>query len=553
MLNRLLLTAILLIVSVLPQTPAMATTGCQFITSPSTPTAFCEDLSGGASPGGRAGDLSDARWSVSRMVGDLNANNLISFPPVPVEQCKSGVTQVISDNDILICDSASGHSGQFETAMKAQNYAMMSLRPRQAFDFTGRTGTISFNVDAITQGEGSWWPSVYITDQPSPGAINSSEVVGMLPTNGIGFDFNNNCSVTNASQTKVDTVYVYTNLTESLVPLTGTQCFTTSRGHLNHIEIQVSASHVAVWASDFSPDNVTFPNFRQVASANLSVPLTHGYVHFQEYERAPIKNETGYYTPGYANNYWSDLAFDGPVVGQETDYTAPDALTVNPSPVGDAGNATGAVNIGYGILDNPNSMYACCDSGGNRTTVASLQFSGVSVAGIQSALLTFSVTFTYTGTASPSTVKLHYSLNGGPAQTPSQPNYAGEQTCSDCPGPTGGNGVPYIVNVNPASLVNGTNTLFVSIDNGSNNYPPVLANVDLVTSGSGGTPTSTPTSTATATSTTVPTATPAPTMTAIPTDTPVPTVVTTATPTTTPIDCQVDVKLNGVELGWQAC
>src|SRR5260221_462078 len=43
-----------------------ATSGCQFLSSPITAPAFCDDLSGGSQPGGRAGDLDDSKWSVGR-------------------------------------------------------------------------------------------------------------------------------------------------------------------------------------------------------------------------------------------------------------------------------------------------------------------------------------------------------------------------------------------------------------------------------------------------------------------------------------------------------
>ncbi|MBV9557689.1 MAG: hypothetical protein JO254_11470, partial [Pseudolabrys sp.] len=93
------------------------TSSCQFLASSGATPAFCESLSGGASPGGRAGDLDDSKWSVGRFVqGGINATNNIAFPPTPAGPCKSGVTTVQPDNDIIVCDSASGHLGQFLTA-----------------------------------------------------------------------------------------------------------------------------------------------------------------------------------------------------------------------------------------------------------------------------------------------------------------------------------------------------------------------------------------------------------------------------------------------------
>src|SRR5262249_35069785 len=195
----------------------------------------------------------------------------------------------------------------------------------------------TFNVDAITEGEGSWWPAVYVTDEPTSGAINSSSVMGLLPNSGIGFNFNDQCGVTNATLTRINSVYIFNNAVESSVALTGTSCIPTKRGFLNHIEIRLSQTSVQVWASDFSPDGVTFPNFRMVgSSASINLPFTRGYVHFEQKQRAPIKNEPGFYNLGYANNYWSNLGFDGPVVNVETASQVPDALTVDPNSANDS-------------------------------------------------------------------------------------------------------------------------------------------------------------------------------------------------------------------------
>lgn len=461
---------------------------CQFFSVTAT-TAFCESVLY-ASPGGRAGDLDDSRWSVSRTLTDgLETTNLIAFPPVPTSACQAGVTGTLADNDIMVCDAASGHSGQFLVAMIAQNYAMISMRPRQMFDFTGRTGTITFNVDAITQGEGSWWPAVYVTDEPISAAINAESVQGFLPTNGIGVNFNDNCAVTDASLTSVQNIYTFANAVETITPTTSPVCFSTLRGSLNHIEIRLSTTSVEVWASDYSTDGgVTFPNFRKVASATLpsALPFSTGYVHFNEKERAPIKNEPGFYTPGYANNYWSNLGFDGPtLVPHEVSYQVPDSGLIDPNSSTDTDfvGLPGAVNIGYAILNTPDSMYACCDGMGSPVTVATFSIPGVVKAGIKSAKLTFTVTYTYIFSFDPTTVALKYSINGGSLLDPSvQPNYAAQHLCTGCPGnPNGGGGVPYSFPIDVSSLVDGTNTLRFTVANSNNGFPPVVANIDLLT------------------------------------------------------------------------
>ena len=418
------------------------------------------------------------------MQSGLSATNLIAFPQAPVEPCKSGVSNVNPDNDIIVCDSTSGHLGQFETAMVAQNYAMLALRPRQAFDFAGRTGAITFNVDAITEGEGSWLPALYVTDEPTSGAINSSSVMGLLPNNGIGLNFNDQCGVTDASKTKVDNVFVYNNTVETSVPLNNTTCIATKRGFLNHIEVLLSQTSVQVWASDYSPDGVTFPNFRMIGSASISLPFTRGYVHFEQKQRAPVKNEPGTYTQGYANNYWSNLGFDGPIITPEVASEVADSLTVDPNSANNTdAHIAGALNIGYGLLNNPYSMFSCCNSSGQTTTIGSFSLPNVNLTGVTSAKLTFSVTYTYLSpNFTPQNVALHYSLNGGPWQNPNpQPNYAAEQLCTGCPGaPAGGGGVLYSFPINVSNLVSGNNTISFAVDNSVNSYPPVVANIDLL-------------------------------------------------------------------------
>ena len=168
--------------------------------------------------------------------------------------------------------------------------------------------------------------------------------------------------------------------------------------------------------------------------------------HFQQKEQAPIKNEAGFYNPGYANNYWSQLGFDGTTVANETAYQVADALTVDPNSTSDTdARIAGAVNVGYGLLTQPYAMYSCCAAGGAQTPISALSIPGVSLTGVTSAQLTFTVTYQYSAGLSPSTVNLRYSLNGGPWLSPNpQPNYTAEVLCTGCPGaPNGGGGVLY--------------------------------------------------------------------------------------------------------------
>jgi hypothetical protein len=492
--------------------------GCQFQSAPGATTAFCEDVAGGARSGGRAGELDDSRWSVARFSGDTNSlTTLFRFPSTPASACKAGVTTTTADNDILVCDRGSGHMGEFLTTLSAQTYGLLSLRPRQQFDFTGRTGTISYNVDALTEGPLSWWTSVFVTDDPNPGANNTVQVTGMIPRNGVGVNFDDQCN-SHATQMRVNSVYVFTSYVETQVPLTNTSCVETKRGAPNHIEVRLSRTHIEVWASDFTPDNGrSYPNFKLVGQAAINLSFSTGYVHFQQAERAPLKYATkSNISPGYANNYWSNLGFDGPVMAADTGYEVPDALT--PS-------ASGSVNIGYGVLSNPNSTYTCC----SQTAIGPFAVHNISLAGVGSAKLTFDVFYTLSdGVHTASTIGLQYRLNGSVWHTPNpSPDYSKAFFCATCPFPAGNANwaVAYAFPVAPTELVQGTNTLEIQTSGTSTAFPPIVGNIDLLTfGGTAASPSPSPTASVS------PTATPLPA-----TPTPVPLTPTRAPATATPV------------------
>ena len=456
--------------------------GCQFLTAtPPVAIAFCEDLSRGAAPGGRAGELDDERWSVGRIVGNFNGTNLLAFPRTPVSACKSGVESVDADGDLIVCDSASGHDGQLLTALSAQNYGLLSMRPRQVFDFTGRTGTISFNVDAVTRGLLSWWASVFVTDEPIPGANNTLKVTGEIPKNGVGVNFDgNNCSDNSGGEMRVNSVFTFANYVELQTPVNNSVCVLTRRGMLNHIEIRLSQTDIEIWASDYSTDNgQTFPNFRLIADAPINLSFTKGYVHFQQEERAPIKYG---FNPWYSNNYCSDLGFDGPVAVRETAYAVPDALTRNPGVGGGDGYYMNALNIGYGLLTDPNSTYTCCTTTGQTTAVAPFSIPGVNLAGVTSARLTFSITYWPYDVFTASRIVTKYRLNGGPWKFPTPtPNYAAALNGGQWMTGEANWAVGFSFAIAVSDLVNGTNTLEFGSDGTSNGYPPILANIDLLT------------------------------------------------------------------------
>jgi hypothetical protein len=311
-------------------------------------------------------------------------------------------------------------------------------------------------------------------------------VPARLPRNGIGINFDNGCGTTNASSVEVGNVFTYNNYVETQIAGGDGSCVATQRGSLNHIEIRLSTTNVQVWASDDSPDGgKTFPNFKEIFSSPINLSFSQGYVHFQQAERAPVKYATEFnISPGYANNYWSDMGFDGPTVNTgEVGYSVPDALTPDPDS-GQSGVDLGALNVGYALLNSPTTIASCCNEG-NRTTFNSFSLPNVKTQGVTAADLTFDVAYTYAFGLTTSNTALQYSINGGPLLNPqpsSEPNYAAEDLCPGCPGnPVGGGGVPYSFPIPLNDLVSGTNTITFSVANSPNSYPPILTSLDLLT------------------------------------------------------------------------
>ena len=464
--------------------------------------AFCSSFDEPAGDAiARTGDLDPAIWSVGRVVGEVGATtDLQPFPAVPVPACQAGLSRATVGSDVSVCDDASGHGGQVLTALGAQNYGLLSLSPWQQFDFAGRTGTVSYDVDALTSGSLGWWTSLFITDQPVPVAASASEVLGYLPRNGLGITFDANCG--SAGKVGVGSVTVYANTVETVLPNNGATCVSAARGTLNRFRVQVSQSKITVLASDAGSTNT-----RTIFSAAANLSFSRGYVHFQSAERAPLKYGV---SPSSTTNYWSNVAFDGPVLGVPQVATVADSLT--------SGGSRGT-NIGYAL-----------PGGGSLN----LTVPGVA-SKVTAAVLSLTAQFQY-GT-SPT---LSYRLNGGPLHAATA-DVTGQKVCRGCPGTDGGSGVGYAFPVDVGELRAGSNTITLTATGQTGSWPYIIANVQLLTDGTtggGSTTTTAPATTApttTAVSTTTTTTRPTTTTTRPTTTTtrPTTTTSTTAAPTTT--------------------
>jgi len=449
--------------------------------------AFCDTFDEGpAASRGRAGDLDPSKWAAGRLSGEISSSGIGTANPdlvAPIPPCRASFTQtsVYPPNDTLICGANGTKTPQLMTAVSIQNYGNNSYMIRQPFDFTGRTGKIDFDVDAVSQGLGGY-PEVDITQDPVPAPtfreFNNFEAGGSTPKNGLIIKFTGSCPGTTdvyPLNTMVYNDYVGTIVTPTFDHVNG--CVKVSAGSLNHFEIQVSQTSVSVYGSDFSTDNgVTFPNYKLLYTAPIALPFTQGYVHIDARNHATIKYNFG---PD-AVFHWDNVGFDGPVIAAPAAYEVPDNTTTLSYTAGGGTTASPAVNLGYLLLDGTNGKPAGMYDPTNKLNPFTIQ--NVNAAGISTATLTFSMFFNGgTHTPDPSW-GVSYRFNGGTWRTV---NLTADQIAGFSNN-TGGfvqATTAFVVSVPPTDLVQGTNTLEFLPVNAPLDYPPVIANIDLLVTG----------------------------------------------------------------------
>jgi hypothetical protein len=404
--------------------------------------------------------LDPAKWATARLSGEIVSSGQGTanpVPPAPVPQCRSGITQtsVFPPNDTLICDTTGTMSRQLMTAVSIQNYGVNSYMPRQPFDFAGRTGKIVFDVDAVSQRLGGF-VEIELTDAPLP-ATTFREVqnyeVGPVPNNGLSLKFTSFSDCPNGAapvNTMVYNNYVGTIITPTFDHANG--CAATSQGSLNHFEVQVSQTQVNVYGSDFSTDNgQTFPNYKLLYSANINLPFTRAYVHFNAKNHATLKYGFG---PD-AVFHWDNLGFDGPVITAPSAYEIPDNTTTTTFVPDNNTTAGTEQNLGYQLLDGTTGKPAGIYD--PSTKINALTFQNVNISGITSATLTMNAFFNAASHTADTSWGISYRFNGGTWRTRNLA--AGDLASINAIAGAPLGILSMLINVAVADLVQGTNTL----------------------------------------------------------------------------------------------
>ena len=436
--------------------------------------AFCDTFGAPAATQGRAGELNALLWSAGRLDPQLpTANgNAFGIGPATLPTCRANLpAQVFPDQDTLICDpSDSIAAPHLLVAVAAQNYGQNTYRIRQPFDFSGRTGTITFDAEAYMINSLLGWISVEITPDPinvPSYAVGGSGVYNdegsVIPENAIEFQFSYNCNSTStAPQVALGAIIVTQEYSQTTIPscpwCASIPCINTQQGNLNHFQLAISQSNVDVSATDFSTDGVNFPALTDMFSTSVNLPFTRGYVHITTHNHATIKYSN-------ADSWiarWGKVGFDGPIVSNWREYSVPDSLIAGQNETDAPGPVT---NVGYVIAD--------VSSGPAQT----LELAGVDTSNVSSASI--SISSWYNNGVDNQTISqymLQFRLNGGAWNQ--RPLTAGELGVL-----TGGNNqgvLAQMLDVPLSDLVSGDNTLEFVTQNVAQDYPSAIANVDLI-------------------------------------------------------------------------
>lgn len=417
--------------------------------------AFCETFET-PKPGGRGGDIDESAWSFARF-GHVFQDFWVRVPAqtypedeqhrFPATFCGQPFAGIAPGEDVRIC-AGTGVDGttsrQLNEVFDDQaDFGMNSMQIRQPFDFTGRTGTIAFDVDAKVNPLGTghgWWIEIWITEEPSPLPYYEEWASVSYPRTGIGFAF-----VTGADCPSTETDWLNAldsvRLVSDYVPRTlaffdpelehsAERCFAVADGRLNHLELRISTDRAELWASDY--DDLASLQLRETIP-NLDLTFSRGYVHLQH---GQIDSSKSFATPSQTFR-WDNVAFDGPVHPTPRAYDVPD----NDVPL------AGGTFLGWSLNDGQTQSYT---------------FKGVDVGNAAAALLQFSL-------LSRRGQQLDYRFNGRAWQ-----HYVVESVTPD-DALSRGLAVP----VPLADLVNGDNTLQVVVPDPAPDFAESIANISL--------------------------------------------------------------------------
>ena len=352
--------------------------------------AFCDAFTK-ASPGGRAGDLDDAKWSFARL--GFGCSNAFAFPATPLNVC--GVWQTVNPGgpDSKFCVNEDNEPRWTEGFDDNTSFNYIAARIRQPFDFKDRLGTIQWEADARTSGNHGWWVETWITEDPVPGAnVHDNQVV--TSKNAVGIELAINCGkgaqglgTAGSGLVGVSRIMVAKDfkITDVYDPFSGpnanSRCVTTEQGVMNKFQFKLSQNRIEVWATDAGGTAL-----ERIAEADVSLAFTRGYVHISHVHYNAHKAEV----TSYQSYQWARVAFDGPQLSTPRAYEIMDPLSQMPAITSCSNNPI--YRIAYGIKDG-----VAYDLGTGPDKPIKLGFTGVDPTGGTGARLNFNTTYVSDG------------------------------------------------------------------------------------------------------------------------------------------------------------
>lgn len=420
--------------------------------------AFCDPFDAPATGGGRARELDGALWSGARTVPTAPAyGDVIAIGPATLPPCRAGLpATVLPAQDTLICDTiAAVRSNHLLVAAAAQNYGQNSYRIRRPFDLAARTGTIVFDA-TLEPGGLLGWVALDLTAAPTAAPsylkLNNDENAAM-PRDALQIHFNQNCQTT--GQVSVSRIIVIDAYQQTFIEpsFEERRCVAMRPGGLNHVEVRVSTSRVEVYASPVSDDGVTFAPVELLAAADIALPFSVGYVHLTAHNHATLKYSDDTIDAWVAR--FDNVGFDGPVIGGWREAEVADSLTAG---------LEGKQNVGYQLDD-----FAAHGWG------PPLAFTPIDVTGATRAQIALT-SFMHLDWGTPSQFQLHYRINGRVGHVY---RYDADQLALISSLPVSGT-LPLVLDLDPAELRSGINTIELATTDVPLSYPPAVYNLDLI-------------------------------------------------------------------------
>ncbi|HTB67980.1 MAG TPA: hypothetical protein VK727_17285, partial [Steroidobacteraceae bacterium] len=318
-----------------------------------TPVTFCDtfDAPAGIGNGNRAGQLNGNVWGASRetMNVNLGQGEYNMWNATVIQNCDGTTPTVLPPNDIIICNGQLREASNDNNTLTFEDGVVTSLAmyPKQPFDFAGRTGTVSFDVSNDTSGTHGSWPEFWMSDAPVPDPFTHFGGWESWPANGFAVRFAAAAEVgsygscpngnnLNSVRFTVDSAAVIRNYvledTDGFGVRTGTtvtplDCVIESSGPgggMNHIELRMSQNQIDVYATDAGVEATpaTLRHIAVITNANLT--LSRGLIWLEDVHYNADKALISRPSQRQHTFAWDNVAFDGPFVGRDFAYDAPD-------------------------------------------------------------------------------------------------------------------------------------------------------------------------------------------------------------------------------------